>query len=102
MNPLPCLFGLVAALTVTASPLNPTRAADLKLVDFEDSQAIRLAPNQARAAIVKAGDGSALDVTTEAAADYPNVRIEPRAGKWDLTGYDFVAVDVRNPQDAPI
>jgi endoglucanase len=107
MKPLRCrtVVFLVAASCGFSSRLPPAAVAaspaELTLVDFENPQAVRLAPNRAAGSIVKSGDGSALEIATEA-ADFPSVRIEPAAGRWDITGNDFVAMDVRNPQDVPI
>ena len=46
--------------------------------------------------------GQALQITTEAAASWPGVLIEPAAGKWDLSDFDAVEVDIQNPQDVPV
>jgi endoglucanase len=72
------------------------------LADFEDATAVKLQPGQAKAERVAADGGHALRITTEAAASWPGVVIEPRAGKWDLSEFDAVEMDVRNPQDAAV
>lgn len=72
------------------------------LVDFENPQAVRLGANQAKATIVAADGGHALEIVTQAEADYPGVLIEPADGKWNLEGFDAVEMDVRNPQDVPV
>jgi endoglucanase len=84
------------------TPAAEAGANEVTLVDFEDASAIRLAPNQSQAAIVKAATGSELEVTTSAEAQYPSVRVEPVAGKWDLTGYEAVTAEIRNPEDVPL
>ena len=43
-----------------------------------------------------------VQITTEAGADYPSVEIKSSHGKWDLTGFDAVEMEVRNPQDVPV
>ncbi len=43
-----------------------------------------------------------LQIATEAGADYPAVEIKPEAGKWDLTGFEGVEMEVRNPEDVPV
>lgn len=98
------VFGLMlsfaAVSTVVAIDVVPLERT---LVDFEDPAGVRLAPNRAQGAIVKSADGgSALEVTTDADADFPSLRIEPQAGVLDLTGFESVAVDVRNPQALPV
>lgn len=113
-------LGLIAVVSAAASvPLGCARsqapAAEpasngLSLVDFEDSSAIRLVPNQSQATVVKVeskvdpklAGGSALEVVTSAEAQYPSVRVEPVAGKWDLTGYEAVVAEIRNPEDVPL
>lgn len=80
-------------------------AAGLKarvLVDFEDPAAIRLSSGQAQAAIVAAAGGHALEIKTDAKADWPSVNIEPASGPWDLTGFDGCEIDVVNPEDVPV
>jgi aryl-phospho-beta-D-glucosidase BglC (GH1 family) len=71
-------------------------------VDFEDAQAVKLQPMQAQAARVTSDGGHALEIVTEAGASWPGVLIEPREGKWDLSGFDAVKMDVSNPQDVPV
>ncbi|OYV82824.1 MAG: hypothetical protein B7Z73_16770, partial [Planctomycetia bacterium 21-64-5] len=72
------------------------------LVDFRDKQAVTLRPAQAKAEIKRNGAGPVLEVTTDADAAYPGVYIEPRDGKWDLSEFDGVEMDVRNPQDVSV
>ena len=57
---------------------------------------------QAKAARVPWEDGHSLQITTEADASWPGVLIEPRQGKWDLSPFDAVEMDVRNPQDVAV
>ena len=72
------------------------------VVDFEDAKSVTLRPMQAEAAQVPLDGGQALQITTQADASWPGVLIEPRAGVWDLSGFDAVEMDVRNPQDVPV
>jgi aryl-phospho-beta-D-glucosidase BglC (GH1 family) len=72
------------------------------LVDFEDAAAVKLQPAQAKAERVPVDGGHALQITTEAAASWPGVVIEPRAGKWDLSEFEAVEMDIRNPQDVAV
>ena len=87
-----------AAIAVAAEKAAGPRV----LVDFEDAAAVKLQPAQAKAERVAADGGHALQITTEAAASWPGVLIEPRAGKWDLGDFDAVEMDVRNPQDVAV
>ena len=69
------------------------------LVDFKDPAAVRLDPSQSAAKIVFSNGSHALQITTEAQAAYPSVTLAPRAGKWDLSRFEGVEMDVVNPQD---
>ncbi|HKD37098.1 MAG TPA: hypothetical protein VKB78_09865, partial [Pirellulales bacterium] len=72
------------------------------IVDFADSKGIKLHGSQAEFTQVPLDQGQGLRITTEAAAQYPSVQIEPVAGKWDLSGFDGVETEVRNLQDAAV
>ncbi|MCE9604412.1 MAG: glycoside hydrolase family 5 protein [Planctomycetia bacterium] len=96
------LFLCVALTTISRSLAVEPSPLELSLVDFEDPRAIRLSSNQAESQIVKVAGGAALEIATMADAQYPSVRVEPVAGKWDLSGYEAVTAEVRNPEDAPL
>jgi endoglucanase len=72
------------------------------IVDFADSKGLTLNGSQARFERIPLDHGQGLRITTEAAAEYPSVQIEPNAGKWDLTGFDGVEMEVRNPQEVAV
>lgn len=94
--------GICALVAVGNGFAAESPPASRVLVDFRDQQAVNLRPAQAKAEVVRTEAGPALDIKTEADADYPGVYIEPRDGKWDLSGYDGVEMDVRNPQDVSV
>ncbi len=89
---------------VPAAPPPTTTPAPAKriIVDFEDAKAVTLTPAQSEIARISVEGGQALQITTETAASYPGVLIQPRQGKWDLSGFDRVEMDVHNPQDKPV
>jgi endoglucanase len=99
-------FCIVASLT--ASIFEATAiAADRSpkqwvLADFEDAETNKRDAIQSEAVLIKTDDGQALQITTQADASWPGVLIEPRAGKWDLSAFDAVHMDVFNPQDVPV
>jgi endoglucanase len=72
------------------------------LVDFDRPDAVKLNPLQAEWKSVPADGGRALEVTTHRGASWPSVVIEPPQGKWDLSEFDAVKMDVGNPQDVPV
>ncbi len=46
--------------------------------------------------IVDQGGGKALAITSGTRAPYPNVRVKPRTGVWDLSKYTQVELDITN------
>jgi aryl-phospho-beta-D-glucosidase BglC (GH1 family) len=103
-----CLAAALTCLIVFTVVVAPSaRAAENAtrprlLVDFGDARAVKLRPMQAQTIQAPWDGGHALQITTEAAASWPGVLIEPRAGKWNLSGFDAVEMDVRNPQDVAV
>ena len=99
------LAALFFTLSLLVAPPAPSVDAAEKatpprmLVDFEDPAAVRAAPSEAVAKIVSSKGNPALQITTNAEAAYPNVLLTPRTGKWDLSGFEGVEMDVVNPQD---
>ena len=96
------VVGLLSAANISAVAAEDKIPRPRMLVDFEDSQAVKLIPNEAEARSVPVGGGHALEITTQAAASWPGVLIEPSKGKWDVSRFDAVEMDVDNPQDAPV
>ena len=99
------LCAVLAAVAVAlAAPAAPAAEPPHQktLADFEDPAAVTLKPSQAEAQLVAAGGGRALQIVTEARAEYPGVLLEPRQGKWDLSAFDGVQMDVRNPQNVAV
>jgi len=74
----------------------------LVLVDFSDASTVKLLPNQAQSQRVPLNNGHALQVTTDAKAQWPTVQFEPKDGKWNLSDFDAAAVDIENPEDSPV
>jgi endoglucanase len=72
------------------------------LVDFKNTTVIKISPIHATAVMAQHAGKPALQITTEAAASWPGVLIEPREGKWDLSGFEGVEMDVYNPEDVPV
>jgi endoglucanase len=91
------LFTLAPIAAFGKSPAKPK-----VIVDFKNTKSIKLSPMQAKSALTLHDGKQALQVTTEATASYPGVLIEPRDGKWDLSGFDAVEMDVYNPEDVSV
>ena len=96
-----CLIAIAAFLT-PAVLHGETAAGSRAIVDFKDASALRIRADRAETAAVSVDGGRGLQITTDAEADWPAVVIEPSAGKWDLSGFDAVEMDVRNPQDVAV
>jgi endoglucanase len=99
------IVGLGALLLIAAAV--PVALAELStkpkvLADFEDLKAITVRPTEAETTRVPLDRGQALQITTDAAASWPSVYIEPKDGKWNLSGFDGVEMDVQNPQEVAV
>ena len=94
---------LAASTALTLAAASAGEPAKRKvLADFEEAQAVKLVPSEAEATRVAEGGGQALQITTAAKAAWPGVEIAPREGQWNLSDYDAVEIDIRNPQDVPV
>jgi endoglucanase len=99
------ILGLALAGNVDGGQAAAAESAGTKprvLVDFRKSDPVKLRADRAKAEVAKDGGGSALAVTTDADAPYPGVFIEPTQGRWDLSGFEGVEMDLRNPQPDPV
>ncbi len=105
---LPVLWagvGLLLAINILAAAAEDKESKIVRpqvLADFEDQQAVKIRADECEATRVPFGGGHALEIVTQAAASWPGVLIEPSQGKWDLSPFDAVEMDVTNPQDAAV
>ncbi len=98
-------LGLLFAINmsvVAAEDKDDKIVPPLVLADFEAEQAVKIRADECEAKIVPLNGGHALEIVTQAAASWPGVLIEPRQGKWDLSPFDAVQMDVVNPQDVGV
>lgn len=95
-------LALIALLRGVPHPAAAAEPSEKTLVDFEDSASIQLTPNGAEGEIVKVEGNSKLAVTTQAGVSYPSLRIEAKAGGWNLTGYERVTAEIRNPEQQAV
>jgi aryl-phospho-beta-D-glucosidase BglC (GH1 family) len=97
-------LGIIAAMALgtPATAFCDGSARSRVIVDFKNIQSDALRPMQAKAKIVRIDGRRALEITTEATASWPGVLIQPRNGKWDLSGFDSLEMEVQNPQDVPV
>jgi hypothetical protein len=84
-----------------AAATKPARKP-LVLVDFSDASSVKLSPDEAKALRVDSDGGQAIQITTDAKAQWPSVVIEPKDGKWDFSGFDAATADIQNPEDSPV
>ncbi len=94
--------GLIVSALAGPDAMAKSATAPKVLADFEDAEAVKLRPNEARLQRVPLDGGHGLKIVTEAEAPWPGVLVEPREGKWDLSAYYAVKMDVHNPQDVPV
>ena len=93
----------IAVLLASALAADGASPASRKpIVDFKSTTNIKLNSIQATTLMTQHAGKPALQITTEAAASWPGVSIEPREGKWDLSGFEGVEMDVYNPQDVSV
>ena len=72
-------------------------SADLTLFDFEGGfDASKIAGQDAKAATMKSGDGTALKVSAGHQQQWPGVTLVAPAGLWNLTPFESVVLDVKN------
>ncbi|HEX4144655.1 MAG TPA: glycoside hydrolase family 5 protein [Pirellulales bacterium] len=93
---------LAVALLAEHAAADDKVPAPRVVVDFGAPQAFTLHAEQAETAMVPSKSGLRLQITTDAKASWPGVNIFPRAGNWDLSGFDRVEMGVVNPQDVPV
>jgi aryl-phospho-beta-D-glucosidase BglC (GH1 family) len=93
------LIALLRGMPHRAAAAEPSEKL---LVDFSDAAAIHLAPNGSQGSIVKVGDDAKLEVTTAAGPAYPSLRIEPKAGGWNLADYERVTAEITNSEQTPL
>ena len=102
-NRIAACIALVAACTAAGvAPAADTAHVPVMLADFTAENSLRLAGNQAALIAVDLSTGRALQVTTDAKAQWPTVIIAPKSGKWDLSDFDAATVDLQNLEDTPV
>lgn len=72
------------------------------LVDFQELKTVKFTNIQTEREFVESDGNRSLQISTEAAAQWPGVLIEPKGGPWDLSGFYGVAMDVTNPQSIEV
>lgn len=96
---LAILLMVCPAATVVFAADGP---AEKLIIDFEETASIKMTPVQAESKLTTVDDNCVLQIKTKAVDSWPGVLIESRKGKWDLSGFEAVKMDVFNPQDATI
>ncbi len=72
-------------------------AAEKMLLDFDkDFDFAKVQASDAKVSAAKRDAGAALAVATGHAQDWPGVTLKAPGGSWDLSAYEFLALDVRN------
>lgn len=100
--------GLTASVLLMTVALSGIMRADdepsepLLLVDFEIATSVKLTPNRVSIQEVTSEGGKALQIDARAQPSWPGVTITPATGKWNLSGFFAVEMDVINPQDESV
>ncbi|HEX3998484.1 MAG TPA: glycoside hydrolase family 5 protein [Pirellulales bacterium] len=99
-KPSPAKSQFAAYLVAYREPEEPMLLAGVDDPDL--MQFIKITPNQSRAKQIAVDKSHALEVVTDAKAQWPSVTIAPKDGKWDLSGFDAATVDLQNPEDTAV
>jgi hypothetical protein len=97
-TPVCLLLALVLVLGLAVPAL-----ADEVLFDFDkgfDASAVPAA--DAKVTLVKAGEGSALAISTFHKMEWPGITLKAPKTAWDLSKFDHIALDVRNTGADPV
>jgi outer membrane protein assembly factor BamB len=97
-------LGVLAALCVVHSARAVERTAPEEathrprvLFDFEDDfDQRRVKVRDAAVGLVRGADGVALQVRTGHSRSWPGITLTPSKGRWDLSGFTHVTMDVKN------
>ena len=91
---LPAVILAMVGISTTRS----ARAADAMLIEgFEGNfNRVRLRTQDARTTLVKRIGSTALRIDLGHKNDWPGVTLAPPKGKWDLSSWKSLAIDVRN------
>ncbi len=94
MTNSPRLAGLVGVVLCTQLCM----AQDKKvLFDFEgDFDVAKVESRDASAGLSRASDGTSLRVTTGHSQRWPGITLRAPGGRWDLTAFDHLTLDVKN------
>ncbi|MDF3128465.1 glycoside hydrolase family 16 protein [Kiritimatiellaeota bacterium B1221] len=83
--------------------MGATPAGDLPLIDFNQADVAEyVAENGAVRSFVETEEGLILQMQLETARNYPGVAVYPREGRWDLSEYSGVEVEVENLSDVTV
>jgi hypothetical protein len=96
-SPIPAAFRRVLCVFIITAAVGCLAGADLMLFDFEAGfDPAKAAVQDASVAGVKSGGGTALQVSAGREKPWPGVTLAAPAGRWDLTPFGSVALDVKN------
>ena len=88
-------LGLAAALT--AGTVLSEEAGPMQLVDFEEGFSLpEVEARDVSLSLVPAGDGRGLQIVSGHAVEWPGITLKPPDGRWDVSGFRQVVVEVTN------
>ena len=106
-----CLFLLsliaglscIVLLSAAAGPADSSSAAELQpLVLFDFGQGFDTSTVTVTDAEISLSQAGTLRVQTHHKEPWPGITLKAPAGKWDLSKYEYISIDVRNLSDQPI
>lgn len=106
-----CLFLLlvvaslscIVLLSAAAGPADSSSAAELQpLVLFDFGQSFDTGAVTVTDAEISLSPAGTLRVQTHHKEPWPGLALKAPAGKWDLSKYEYISIDVKNLSDQPV
>ncbi|WFB37074.1 family 16 glycosylhydrolase [Kiritimatiellota bacterium B12222] len=96
-----CRLFLLAWLPLACMAADPL--PDLDFFDLNDPEAARyIKGKDAKVSLVETNAGKELQIVLDPAKSYPGAAIYPSTGRWDLSKYSGVEIEVENLSDATL
>jgi hypothetical protein len=97
-----CALSLAALVSLPSAACAGGEGAARVLVDFSDGGAAGASIAATGAALAESADGEALRIVAVPDAEEVTLTVSPASGTWDLSAYDSVQLQLRNPGAEPV